>query len=215
MAYGDTLVTTDGPSYGQPIVRNVGVGGGGGAPDAHAASHENGGSDELDLTGLSGGFQNPYPDPAMFNADVDFLEDIEMRDEKTLWLDTAKTVGLIKSAEFAGRGGLYAGDITYVGALAYSVLDAAVWEAYVQNAGSAAYVNLKLEPTLVSLILSGAVFSIAGGPTILPASVAGYAPLRVTAGVAPSSPTNGDIWVDAAGDMFLRRAGVSKQFAFV
>lgn len=65
MAYGDVLVHTTGPSYGQNIVRNVGVssgGGGGGAPDAHAASHEDGGSDEIDLTGLAGAFPNPMPD---------------------------------------------------------------------------------------------------------------------------------------------------------
>lgn len=61
MAYGDVLVHTTGPSYGQPIVRNVGTagGGGGGVPDPHAASHENGGADEIDLTGLSGGVGNP------------------------------------------------------------------------------------------------------------------------------------------------------------
>lgn len=102
MAYGDPLVTTSGPSYGQNIVRNVGNGGGGGVPDPHAishesggsdeisvegllglladgqtpishkTSHENGGSDELDLTGLSGGFQNPYPNPVTFEGDVKF-----------------------------------------------------------------------------------------------------------------------------------------------
>lgn len=97
MAYGGVLVHTNGPSYGQNIVRNVGVssgGGGGGAPDAHAASHEDGGADELDLTGLSGGFQNPFPDPVEFQDVVDFLEDLEMRDNKRIWFDTAKTHSL-------------------------------------------------------------------------------------------------------------------------
>lgn len=40
MGYGDPLVTTDGPTYGQPIVRNVGTGGGatdGLTSDEHAA----------------------------------------------------------------------------------------------------------------------------------------------------------------------------------
>lgn len=49
MAYGDVLVTTSGPSYGQPIVRNVGSGGG-------------------------SSFENPYPDPVTFESIVT-LED--------------------------------------------------------------------------------------------------------------------------------------------
>lgn len=117
MAYGDVLVHTNGPSYGQNIVRNVGTagGGGGGAPDAHAASHEDGGSDELNLTGLSGGFQNPYPDPVTFSAVADFLQDIEMRDGKTIWLDDAKTVGFRYDAasqevKFSGEDIEAAGD---------------------------------------------------------------------------------------------------------
>lgn len=81
MGYGDVLVHTTGPSYGQNIVRNVGVssgGGGGGAPDAHKISHQDGGADELDLTGLSGGFQNPYPDPVTFEDDATFENNVEI-----------------------------------------------------------------------------------------------------------------------------------------
>lgn len=81
MAYGDVLVHTNGPSYGQNIVRNVGVssgGGGGGAPDAHKVSHQDGGSDELDLTGLSGGFQNPFPDPVTFEDNVTFENEVRI-----------------------------------------------------------------------------------------------------------------------------------------
>lgn len=53
MGYGDVLVHTTGPSYGQNIVRNVGTaGGGGGTPDAHAPSHQDGASDELPLSAL-------------------------------------------------------------------------------------------------------------------------------------------------------------------
>lgn len=89
MAYGDVLVHTNGPSYGQNIVRNVGVssgGGGGGAPDAHKVSHQDGGSDELDLTGLSGGFQNPFPDP------VEFLSTLKVSGASVL-LETDDSVG--------------------------------------------------------------------------------------------------------------------------
>jgi hypothetical protein len=41
------------------IIIPPGTGGGGGTPDAHAASHENGGSDEISVAGLSGLLADP------------------------------------------------------------------------------------------------------------------------------------------------------------
>lgn len=43
------------------LERKIATGGGGGSPSGHAASHENGGSDELDVTGLSGELADPQP----------------------------------------------------------------------------------------------------------------------------------------------------------
>jgi hypothetical protein len=52
------------------------------------------------------------------------------------------------------------------------------------------------------------------GPLLTAASATGGAGLRVPAGVAPTSPANGDAWTTAAG-VFWRINGVTKQTAFL
>ena len=44
----------------------------------------------------------------------------------------------------------------------------------------------------------------------LPAGTTGVAPLRVTHGVAPSSPVNGDVWGVSAASLFYRNNGVTQ-----
>lgn len=179
--------------------------GGGGAPDAHAASHEDGGSDELDLTGLSGGFQNPYPDPAEFQDVVYFLEDIEMRDGKTLWLDTAKTLGIKYNvassrmevvdelgqqyAAFGPNSGLISGGIS-AGA------------SYV-DANPDGHIYLEAELFIESL-----------SRLQFPASVAANASLTAPHGVDPDSPNDGDIWTKTTGQ-FNQIDGVTEEVLYV
>lgn len=196
MAYGDVLVHTTGPSYGQNIVRNVGVssgGGGGGAPDAHKVSHQDGGADELDLTGLSGGFQNPYPLVA------GFLEDIEMRDEKTLWLDTAKTIGFVfdpTTGYLQVLGGSLSGQ-------------SGSSELNLTPNPIPANVNLKLKENGDDRYME-----LAGATLVLEASSTDRASQNIPAGDAPTIPIDGDQWESVTAE-FHRKSGVTKEVMYV
>lgn len=219
MAYGDVLVHTTGPSYGQNIVRNVGVssgGGGGGAPDAHAASHEDGGSDELDLTGLSGGFQNPYPLVA------GFLEDIEMRDDKTLYFDTAGLVGWKYNTVYPSLEATFPGVKPSHIRLRETVilLSASDGDSFLALSAAAA----ELASTGSVQIKAGSGQQLAmevyenSGPTDLEMDIYALlatqvssttaAGLRVPHGTAPTSPVDGDMWTTIAG-LFVRINGVT------
>lgn len=155
MAYGDVLVTTSGPSYGQSIVRNVGVGGG-------------------------SSFENPYPDPVTFSDVVDFLQDIELRDDKTLWFDTAKTLGIVNdTASVSLLLSLPAG-------VAFKV----------QGTGGANFVNdLSVGDGLY--VTNG--IEMISGKIVAAVSVAGAASQNIPAGVAPTVLVDYDFWTEADG----------------
>lgn len=269
---------TDG-GFGGPTAVTISTGGG--APDAHKTSHQDGGSDELDLTGLSGGFQNPYPLVA------GFLEDIEMRDGKTLWFDTAKTTGLSYNQgsiayvfEVSGAPEVYLAGVSGIALQGNVGVDGSgTFSNYImlddegRQIYSAKYTDLVENPSELELyqwlfggsmlvgadlllgkganvfnrpnlvgnglgpwvmdqyatvwiegapavfddfsITAPAAMRVAAGLVALAPGTTSYAPLNIPAGVAKTSPADGDIWIDAAGDIFLRRAGVSKQFMFV
>lgn len=91
MAYGDPLVTTDGPSYGQPIVRNVGTGG--------------------------GGVTNPMPDPMVFQSDVDVGGNLSVAGEVRIGsASLALSDSIAGNLEVIGSSGIQGGGgFTYFG----------------------------------------------------------------------------------------------------
>jgi hypothetical protein len=70
-----------------------------------------------------------------------------------------------------------------------------------------------ISPTLTSVTDFRAI-EVANGVTVLAASVAARASLRIPSGTAPTSPTNGDIWFDGT-DLKMRIGGVTKTFTLI
>lgn len=66
--------------------------GGGGGP--HASSHQDGGADEVNATGLTGVGISTDP--------LAVVGDVEMHDDKTVWFDDAKTWGIRYSTSTFG-----------------------------------------------------------------------------------------------------------------
>lgn len=77
-----------------------------------------------------------------------------------------------------------------------------------QIAGGSAAVSLALNQSG-----TGAVLTATGGEVTLAAGTTNYPSLQIPEGVAPSAPTDGDVWVTAAGGFFARLNGVSVDLA--
>lgn len=79
--------SVDAGSPGRWVLAFGGVsgGGGGGTPDPHATSHEDGGSDEIDVTGLSGVLADAQTPAAHTHDSLDpLVEDIDMDGNKVV-----------------------------------------------------------------------------------------------------------------------------------
>lgn len=177
MAYGDVLVTTDGPSYGQSIVRNVGTAGGGGSS-----------------------FENPYPDPVTFQAAVDFLQDIEMRDDNTFWLDTLKAHGLKWNPD--------AYMVQIIGDAGQSYWGAAGDLLILSHTGEDG-----LGTNTPSLNFTSSGIEVQGtlstqGLLITKAAEATLSGFRLPHGIVPTAPVDGDMWTTPAG-LYIRISGVT------
>ena len=73
--------------------------------------------------------------------------------------------------------------------------------------------GLYINPTLTAAADFRAI-EVANGVTVLAASVAARASLRIPSGTAPTTPTNGDIWFDGT-DLKMRIGGVTKTFTLL
>ena len=92
--------------------------------------------------------------------------DVEMQDDSVLWLDTAKTIGLMwRSGD--GYAPLFSGDLTYAEELLTAgVVPGSRVDLYAQSAGAASYTWLKLDKAgscSLTLVGAGNVFNVKSG----------------------------------------------------
>jgi len=195
-----TMTVADNAGAGRVDVTINSSGGGGGPPSAHASSHQDGGSDEISVTGLSGLLNDAQKSTIQKAAagggtrpTINFIEG------SNITLTVSDNAGSNRvDVTIAAAGSALSGSGTS-GTIAK-------WTGTTQL-GNSLITDNGTTVTVTGPLVASSTLSVTG-KTSTAATASGGAGLVLPHGTAPSSPANGDLWTTTAG-LYVRINGTT------